>query len=214
MRISGKVGRTENHVAVDVDVANKVWRLLQLDGSDKANRWLAYDSKQLKQYYGDDGKYIPSTPKFSTPKETLLTDGTFSPPTAEKPWIEIPKLEITIGNMHMFLKYPDYEPFLRVFNWRGFNASMTAEEQGEKDPADAWSRKPHDREIMRTAAFGNGRGDLTMCVRDNVGYQNGKAVESEERGMQTAEVVPFAIIAAMRQRYTETKLRATWGSRY
>ncbi|KAH7321991.1 hypothetical protein BKA65DRAFT_556322 [Rhexocercosporidium sp. MPI-PUGE-AT-0058] len=202
-RLSGKIAG--HHVAVDVDVERNSWRLFRLSGADRLNEWLAHDSKKL-----DYDSRMPSLPKFLLPNEALLSKGTFSQATWLEPHMEIPELDMVITNMYRFLTDPEYEPFLRVFNFRGFNMSMEAEDQGEREPADLWSGKPHDREVMRMAAFGYGRGHLTMCAREYVAYQDAKAVPSKEPGIQQAELVPFGIIAAMRQRYTETGMRGVW----
>lgn len=201
-RLSGSFA--SRYFAVDVDVQHNAWRLYEQTEYDQVNEWLAYDK--------DIGwrSEIPFLPTFPLVNETLLSNGTFSQATMLDQQMKIPELDMVITNMYRFLNEPKYEPFLRVFNFRGFNTSMKAEDQGEKEPADLWSSKPHDREVLRMAAFGPGRRYLTMCAREYVGYRNGKPVPSKEKGIHQAELVPFAIIAAMRQRYTETGMRAKW----
>ncbi|KAG4442712.1 hypothetical protein IFR05_001819 [Cadophora sp. M221] len=202
-RLSGRI--SYRPFAVDVDLEHNAWRLYQLNEYDLGNQWLAYDSKKLS--WADD---LPSLPKFPQLKETLLSKGTFTQATILEQEMEIPQLDMVITNMYQFLNDPEYEPFLRVFNLRGFNASIEFEEQGEKEPVDLWSSKPHAREVLRMAAFGQGRGQLTMCAREYIGYRDGKPVESKDTGIHQAELVPFAIIAAWRQRYIETGMRAKW----
>ncbi|KAK0099586.1 FKBP12-associated protein [Cadophora gregata] len=208
-RLSGMVAGQV--FAVDVDIENEVWRFLHLNGSDKVNSWLAHYSKGL--YSNGDLRKVP---KFIFPNETILSKGTFSLPRADKPHMEIPQLDMVIMDMYDFLSNPDIEPFLRVLTYRGFEMADAEQMRveyaigGKQSSKNVWTKKPHIQEVMRTAAFGYGRKSLTMCVREYVGYHNMEPVAPELPGMQPAELIPFAIISAMRQRYTETGKRREW----
>ncbi|KAL2068459.1 hypothetical protein VTL71DRAFT_16557 [Oculimacula yallundae] len=209
-RLSGKLDR--QNIAIDVDISKNVWRLMHLNGSDSVNAWLAYESKKL---VNDE---IQGLSSINVPGETLVKNGTFNIPSLyhsrDNYWqgTGIPELDINIWSMSKFLTDPTYEPFLRVFNWQGYDYNKTAEDQGEAKLDEDWTRRPHDREIMRMAAFGEGRSDLTLCVRDYAEYRDGKAVAPAEPGMNEETVVPFAIIAALRQRYIETEKRSKWST--
>ena len=205
-RLSGFVAGVP--VAVDVDMENNVWRFIRLSDSDPVNEWLAYKSNIL---YGNGE--LPKLPELNLPTETILRKGTFSRPTWEQTYVEIPQLDMVIMDMQEFLSDYKLEPFLRVFTYRDFEMAGAEQERIEYDSVGketlVWTREPHLQEVMRTAAFGHGRTSLTMCVREYTGYQDMKPVAPVVSGMQQTEMIPFAIITAMRQRYIETGKRAS-----
>ncbi|OWP05007.1 hypothetical protein B2J93_577 [Marssonina coronariae] len=197
-RLSGATGATG--MAVDVDLQNQQWRLLRLNSTDTANSWLAYDSKASPPSTFRGQIPFPTFTSFPTPHETLVHSGSFGPAGANMRISGLgPGHEVEIFNMYAFIMQYKQEPFLRVFSGSEADADAhssadRARGQGhERNPT--WTHRPHALEHMRTASFGYGRGELTMCAR---GFE------------QPWHYVPFAIVAAYRDRLREVRVRKVY----
>ncbi|KAJ5043108.1 uncharacterized protein L3040_004493 [Drepanopeziza brunnea f. sp. 'multigermtubi'] len=224
-RLSGSTSRF-NTMAIDVDLHYHQWRMLSLSDSDQANQWLAYDSRML------DRSGFPSPPPFRKPSEDLIGAGSFTPTDDTHTTLMIPELELAITHMHQFIYKLKMEPFLRVFNVSGMKPfsrvwnttdhyNPRAWNKKDRMHENEWTRRPHPREIMRTASFGRGRSTVTACAREvhewrdmrgpgNLLYDaNGTVIETPPppSGVQMYHMVPFAIISAYRERVKETDLR-------
>ncbi len=210
-------GSTSQHfsIAIDVDIAHQQWRLFSLNGTDAANQWLSYDSKQRE--FGQ----LPKVRSFPKPAEELLAAGEFTPVNATERIMLLPELDLAILGMWGFLHKFEQEPFLRVVNITDYTEAMHHDKK-LRIVEDGWTWTPHPREILRTASFGHGRQDLTVCVRENSHVLDPSDVQAENReksvgapprqdiwGIQTYQLVPFAIISSYRQRIKETGVRAT-----
>ncbi|PVH76838.1 hypothetical protein DL98DRAFT_591848 [Cadophora sp. DSE1049] len=182
----------ENNYAVDVDIPNHEWRMLELDKEDTTNRWLAYGSRQNAEVGTFQIK-----PILAEPQATLLRKGNFSAVNSSHRSMLIEDLELVITDLWGFIDDCNLEPFLRVFN-------VTDMESFEEIPWE-WTSKPHAKEVMRTASFGHGRQRLDMCIRPAEYDATHNWAEVTEQVAK--QLVPFAIIAAHRQRAFESNHR-------
>ncbi|KUJ19684.1 uncharacterized protein LY89DRAFT_457921 [Mollisia scopiformis] len=192
-RISGSTPQTK-HIAVDVDIQNKAWRLLRLNGTDNQNEWLGYGSRHTN---------VTRLPKFFTLSAHIVQKGTMSLHKHQK-HMHIPELNMSASNMKDFLHSVNQEPFLRIYDTRGLNDDQVTSLLDKK-----WSSKSDPRVIMRTAAFGHGRKtlgysrrSLYMCVREHEGYSSDRFAEHAAPrhvvGIDDRNLVPLAIVWALR----------------
>lgn len=185
-RLSGSTDRTKN-VAIDVDIENRAWRLLKLNDTDVANKWLAYDFRNYDQY----------KPTFKPISYTVMEKGTFSDTTNANQHMHIHGLGMSIVNMYLFMDDRVQEPFLQVYDTRGLDDGRAQALMAKK-----WSSESDGRVIMRTASFGHGRKRLDMCVKESEGYvantKDGLPMPHHWVGVDDRNLVPFAIVAAFR----------------
>ncbi|KAH7393634.1 hypothetical protein BKA64DRAFT_644370 [Cadophora sp. MPI-SDFR-AT-0126] len=183
----------ETIYAVDVDIPNHQYRILNLDKEDTANRWLAYGSRQ------DSGfGTFQMKPILEEPQATSLRRGNFSAVDSAHQSVLIDDLNLVIIDLWGFIDNCNLEPFLRVFD-------VTDKKRFDLIPWE-WTSKPHSQEVMRTASFGYGRQRLDMCIRPaeyNATQSLGEVTDQVAR-----QLVPFAIIAAYRQRAFESNYRS------
>jgi hypothetical protein len=195
------------HLAIDVDIPNNLYRILKLNTSDTENEYLAYN-------YKDSATELPT---FHPVSEALISVGSFTAVSATQKHMFIPELNIGIANMHQFIHDYDQEPFVKIYQnlspyWRtsiagGPPTLLPAEQDSFRktlnEPWDSKNPVPLDHQlIMRTASFGHGRQRLDMCVQED-GGEEGVSV-----GVYEDLWVPFAIMATFKQRMYEQSLGA------
>jgi hypothetical protein len=187
------------HLAVDVDIQNRVWRMLNLSAPNLETKWLAtgFNSKTLR------------LPKFSQINETGLWEGVFNTVNATrtergkeaKRYLYIPDLEYVIADFPDFLNRCEYEPFLRVYDTQGMETKSIHELVNR-----GWTNKDESgsfREVMRTASFGHGRHGLETCLHmESFGTE-----QIDDEWYAPSIIVPLAIISSMRLRMWEMKVR-------
>lgn len=186
-RLSGSIA-TAPSIAVDIDIENHAWRIMNLSSPDTANEWLAYGSKQSRLHTG-----FPSLPILDSPLAALIRNGTFSKISEDEPHLHLPELEFTMADMYKFMHHCSNEPFVRVFDVSPTSEHGTTSAKAEDVINKEWTTRPHEREVLRTASFGLGRQRLAVCIRNEQ--------------IRTIDLVPFAILSAYRQRVHETDLR-------
>jgi hypothetical protein len=187
------------HLAVDVDIQNRVWRVLSLSAPDLETKWLAtgFNSKTLR------------LPKFSQINETGLWEGAFNTVNATrtergkeaKSYLYIPDLEYAIADFSEFLNRCEYEPFLRVYDTQGMETKSIHELV-----TPGWTSKDESRsfkEVMRTASFGHGRHGLETCLH----MESFRTKQIDDQWDTPSIVFPLAIISSMRLRMWEMKVR-------
>jgi len=194
------------HLAIDVDIPNSLYRIMKLNKSDTVNEYLAYN-------YKDSATNLPT---FHPVSEALISVGSFTAVSATQKHMFIPGLNIGIANMHQFIHDYDQEPFVKIYQnlspyWRtsiaGGPPTLLPAEQDlfRKTLNEPWDSKngvPLDHQlIMRTASFGHGRQRLDMCIQED-GGEKGVTV-----GVYKDMWVPFAIMASWKQRMYEQSLK-------
>ncbi|KAH8786210.1 hypothetical protein BGZ57DRAFT_818243 [Hyaloscypha finlandica] len=194
------------HLAIDVDIPNSLYRIMKLNKSDTVNEYLAYN-------YKDSATNLPT---FHPVSEALISVGSFTAVSATQKHMFIPGLNIGIANMHQFIHDYDQEPFVKIYQnlspyWRtsiaGGPPTLLPAEQDlfRKTLNEPWDSKngvPLDHQlIMRTASFGHGRQRLDMCIQED-GGEKGVSV-----GVYKDMWVPFAIMASWKQRMYEQSLK-------
>ncbi|KAE8446968.1 hypothetical protein EG329_011450 [Mollisiaceae sp. DMI_Dod_QoI] len=194
-RLSGSTNRTKN-IAIDVDLEHREWRMLRLNDTELVNQWLAYDFRHQK-----------SLPSFYTVKSEIIKSGIFTTASKNDTHIHIGGLGMSIQNMYFFLDHSNQEPFLRVYDTLGLK-----NDQVKSLLAKEWSSKSDDRVVMRTASFGHGQQRLDMCMKERDAYiidnsQIGEGIPKSRRvtGFDDSSLVPFTIIAALRDWTNMTK---------
>lgn len=128
----------------------------------------------------------------------LLKNGTFTGVDKNSTHMHIPELDMTIHDMYQFNTSHEHEPFTRVYNTHGLDDNEISAMLEKK-----WSREPDKREVMRTAAFGHGRGRLDMCIKEYTGWVVDSVFPDppEPRhvtGIDDRNLVPLAIMWAFR----------------
>ncbi|KAE9374986.1 hypothetical protein N431DRAFT_533975 [Stipitochalara longipes BDJ] len=196
------------HIAIDVDIAHRLYRILHLNTSDIENQYLASNYKYKSS--------LTSLPTFHPVSETLISNGTFTQVNATREYMLIPELNIGISNMHGFINDYDQEPFVKIYqNLAPLSLSSPASEYpptpelAQKKAFKAtlnqlWDSKKkvnqYQEVIMRTASFGHGRQRLDVCVKEDGDVRDGKEVSV---GVYEDLWVPFAILASYKQRMYE-----------
>lgn len=195
-RLSGKTAQTP-HIAVDVDFYANKWRVMELSDTDTVNQWLAEDAKMPRKGEVSLNQLVVPFPDFKPISERQVLNGTFSDVNKNSTQMYIPELDLAITNMHGFIENYYLEPFIRVFSTIG----LSDEEKSEMADSE-WDNKPNERVVMRTAAFGHGRSGLSMCIRD------GTMGSNAFKGLDNDMLVPFTIIAAIRNRVDGLGIRS------
>ena len=181
-RLSGNMD-PDRSIAIDVDLDAHVWRIIHLNDTDEANKWLGTEPD------GSSNTSTQTLPDLFPILEEITQSGTFS----DGPHGIIPELELAIQNLDSFVDSCFQEPFLRVFD--------TTYDNPEDLMQKKWDNKKDSKVLMRTASFGHGRQRLDMCMMERSFTDN---IDSTvEEGL----FVPFAIISAMRLRAWEKDLR-------
>lgn len=191
-------GRTQDmrDIAVDVDINNKAWRFIRLDGPDTLNLWVSQQSQGPEKPETVVETHLPKFPKLT---EELLVNGTFQFSDTRPKYAYIRELDLLIHNILDFTRACEYEPFLRVSNVEGLGkAEMNA--HGSLP----WSSKSGDRVVMRTASFGQGRHGLDMCIKEG---RIGSRGQDGEGRVADELMVPLAIVSALRHRVWEVNGR-------
>ena len=189
-RLSGSAYSTP-HMAIDVDLENRLWRAFHLNNVDEANKFLA----------GQHEKGSRKVPQFKAVSENRTANGTFSKVSSTHKHMDIPELDFRMANMHDFIDACEQEPFLRVYSTK----RKSADEKriiGEK----MWLNEKDNDIVLRTASFGHGRQRLDMCVREVLGgsRSDGTPVNYVPDDLY----VPMAIIMAHRLRLWEQRSRS------
>jgi hypothetical protein len=189
-RLSGSAYSTP-HMAIDVDLENRLWRAFHLNNVDEANKFLARQHEKGSR----------KVPPFKAISESRTANGTFSEVSSTHRHMDIPELDFRIANMHDFIDACEQEPFLRIYSTK----RKSADEKrtiGEK----MWSNENDEDIVMRTASFGHGRQRLDMCVREVPG---GSKSDGTPVSYVTDDLyVPMAIITAHRLRLWEQRSRS------
>lgn len=186
-RVAGG-GSIIGNIAVDIDFENNLWRVMKQNDTDLAHICKPYllhnqtlnkpshmpKDKDLHIYIGmsHDSKLpipdseppkFPIEPTFRPIREDEMLSGAFSSVSPEQPHMFIPSLYLAIPNMYIFIHSCYIEPFMRVID-----VSQLEHDKNEMKRVleSQWDGKSDDRVLMRTAAFGHGRGDLSICARE------------------------------------------------
>jgi hypothetical protein len=193
------------HIAIDIDIPSRLYRVLHLNATDTENEYLAHG---YKNSLGPLSTFHPLS-------SILISNGTFTPVTARNKNMLIPELSIGIANMHGFITDNEQRPFAKIFQnlspyWRtetlGASPTLLPVEMEKftrtlNEPWDSKKQVNKDHEIiMRTASFGLGRKRLDMCVKEDMYLREGKEVSV---GVFEELWVPFAIMASYRERMFE-----------
>ena len=186
------------HLAIDIDIPHHLYRVLHLNATDLENAYLAYGYKYKSS--------LTSIPTFHPLSETLITNGTFSSVSDKEKHMLLPVINMGIADMHGFIMDYEQEPFVKVYqNHSPSSSSLDSFNTTLAQPWDSKKKVNEEHEVvMRTASFGHGRQRLDVCVRE----QRDASRWREPVGVDERLWVPFAVLAAYRQRMEEVK----WGS--
>jgi hypothetical protein len=199
------------HLAIDIDIPSHIWRILRLNATDSVNAYLATGYKSPSS--------LTHLPTFYPVSETLISNGTFTHTSKQEKHMYIPELNIGITNMHSYIHSCDIEPFIKIFQnlspyWSTTSSTSTPSllpaDQAKfmaalDEPWDSKKKLDDDHEVvMRTASFGHGRQKLDICIREDGEMRSGEEVSV---GVYEDLWVPFAILAAYRERGMETGSR-------
>lgn len=178
------------HLAVDVDLENRVWRVLRLNNSDEVNKFLA----------GQNEEGSRRVPLFQPVNEICVINGTFNKVSSSHKHMDIPELDLRIANMHGLIDTCEQEPFLRVYR-----TNNKTEDVKKSIGDNFWSSKYDKDIVMRTASFGHGRQTLDMCVKEEHVAQSSNGLVKNVMGDDL--YVPMALITAHRLRMWEQHSR-------
>ncbi|RDL32034.1 uncharacterized protein BP5553_09436 [Venustampulla echinocandica] len=179
-RLAGSTSTIEN-IAVDIDLANNLWRVMKQNDTDTAHIWMSHDSKLPAQ--DSDPLQLPSVPTFFPILENEMYSGTFSSLSSEQPHMFIPYLYLAIPNMYAFFHNCNIEPFMRVID----TSNLEQDENEMKHVLESkWDSRSDDRVLMRTASFGHGRQDLSACAREGTVMSSIQEERLAGEGMMSA----------------------------
>ncbi|KAB8291786.1 hypothetical protein EYC80_006581 [Monilinia laxa] len=184
-RFSGNTANTA-HLAIDVDLENAIWRMMELDGPDERTKWAAVGRKR-------DNAALPA---FENVNQTVIYNGTIE---QLGPHLWIPDFMMLIQGIDDARQHCEIEPFIRVFDVQGAPIEYY---ESLIQPKWNWSPEWDEYLMMRTASFGLGRQRLDMCVREN-NFRTFEFEEDKYKGVSDISFVPLAIIASYRMRFSE-----------
>jgi hypothetical protein len=200
------LSRDYEHIAIDIDIPSRLYRILHLNASNAENEYMALGHKSS----------LTSLLTFHPLEESIVSNGTFSKVTKEDKHMLIPELNIGIANMYSFI-YDSIEQksFIKIYQnqspyWRSsapgaptslFPTDISLFNKTLNEPWDSKKRPPVDHKVvMRTASFGHGRQRLDMCIKEDTDFKKGIEVST---GVSEKFWVPFAIMVAHRERMSE-----------
>jgi len=204
------LSRDYEHIAIDIDIPSRLYRILHLNGSNAENEYMALGFKSS----------LTSLPTFHPLKETIISNGSFSKLTKEDKHMLIPELNIGIANMYSFIYgSAEQKPFIKIYQnqspyWHSFAPGarpllfpmdISLFNKTLNEPWDSTKKLSIDHKlVMRTASFGHGRQRLDMCLKEDTDFK--KDIEVS-KGVSEEFWVPFAIMVAYRERMYEMEGR-------
>ncbi len=200
------LSRDYEHIAIDIDIPSRLYRLLHLNASNAENEYMALGYKSS----------LTSLPTFHSLQEAIISNGSFSEVTEKDKHMLIPELNIGIANMYFFIYGgPEQKPFIKIYQnqspyWctsaPGAPTSLLPMDiipfnKTLNEPWDSKKNMPKDHQlVMRTASFGLRRQGLGMCMKEDTEFKKGIKVS---KGILEEFWVPFEIMVAHWERMWE-----------